>query len=126
MARPLVHLPRLVAANDDRTPVHGERHPMRAVTRATALDNQTWTRERAREVAAYFDAQASDWDERFSGDDSRLLPLDVAPDEVAGALPGSWSGVWSEAGDGSWAVLRRADPQVTLKVRSTRREAGSP
>ena len=206
---------------------------MRAVTRATALDDQTWTRERAREVAAYFDAQASDWDARFSGDESRLLPLDDAlrrggpidvarcvdlgcgtglaatwleqrfdavvgmdlslemlrhapsgtrmvladstalpiataslsavvlmnaflfphevarvlaphgvviwisaigadtpiylpPDEVAGALPGRWGGVWSEAGDGSWAVLRREDSQLTLKMRSTRREAGSP
>jgi SAM-dependent methyltransferase len=187
---------------------------MRAVTRATALDDQTWTRARALEVAAFFDAQASDWDARFSADERRRLPLDDAlerggpidfgrcvdigcgtgvattwlgqrfdavvgmdlslemlrnapsgtqvvladsmalpiatasqsavvlmnaflfphevarvlapqgvviwisaigadtpiylpPHEVANALPGGWGGLWSEAGDGSWAVLRR-------------------
>jgi SAM-dependent methyltransferase len=35
-------------------------------------------------------------------------PIHLRPDEVAEALPGSWTGVESRAGEGLWAVLRRA------------------
>lgn len=35
-------------------------------------------------------------------------PIYLSADEVGAALPGRWDGVWSEAGDGSWAVLRRS------------------
>ena len=34
-------------------------------------------------------------------------PIYLPADDVAAALPGAWSGVWAEAGDGTWAVLRR-------------------
>lgn len=34
-------------------------------------------------------------------------PIYLSVDEVAAALPGSWNGAASEAGWGSWAVLRR-------------------
>ncbi len=34
-------------------------------------------------------------------------PIHLMPDEVADALPGSWSGVASRAGIGLWTVLRR-------------------
>jgi hypothetical protein len=35
-------------------------------------------------------------------------PIHLAPDDVAAALPGPWTGVSSYAGTGLWAVLRRA------------------
>ncbi len=35
-------------------------------------------------------------------------PIHLPPDDVARALPGEWNGVWSRAGTGLWAVLRRA------------------
>jgi len=34
-------------------------------------------------------------------------PIHLPPDRVAAALPGAWDGVASEAGAGSWCVLRR-------------------
>ncbi|WP_436794260.1 class I SAM-dependent methyltransferase [Actinospongicola halichondriae] len=34
-------------------------------------------------------------------------PIHLMPDEVADALPGTWTGVTSRAGIGLWAVLRR-------------------
>jgi SAM-dependent methyltransferase len=215
MAPPLTHLPRLIPADEVRELIHGERHPMREVTRATAFEDGSWTRERASEVASFFDVQSTDWDARFGTDESRVVHLDDAlrrggpirfgrcadigcgtgvattwlarhfeavvgldlspamlrhapsgpglvladnatlpiasasqdavvlmnaflfanevarvlapdgvvvwissigadtpiylpPDEVADTLPGAWTGVWSEAADGTWAVLRRA------------------
>ena len=35
-------------------------------------------------------------------------PIYLSADDVGGALPGDWGGVWSEAANGTWAVLRRA------------------
>lgn len=35
-------------------------------------------------------------------------PIHLPPDDVAAALPGSWSGVRSEAGLGLWCALRRS------------------
>lgn len=35
-------------------------------------------------------------------------PIHLMPDEVAQALPGSWTGTWARAGTGLWTVLRRA------------------
>jgi SAM-dependent methyltransferase len=35
-------------------------------------------------------------------------PIHLTADEVVAALPGDWDGVTSEAGQGTWAVLRRA------------------
>lgn len=35
-------------------------------------------------------------------------PIHLSADDVAAALPGAWSGVASEAGWGTWCVLRRA------------------
>ncbi len=35
-------------------------------------------------------------------------PIYLSADEVGAALPGDWNGVWSEAANGTWAVLRRA------------------
>ncbi len=35
-------------------------------------------------------------------------PIYLSADDLVAALPGSWCGVWSEAADGTWAVLRRA------------------
>lgn len=35
-------------------------------------------------------------------------PIHLPPADVAGALPGDWTGVASHAGRGLWAVLRRA------------------
>ncbi len=35
-------------------------------------------------------------------------PIHLLPEEVAAALPGTWTGVASRAGAGLWAVLRRA------------------
>jgi len=37
-------------------------------------------------------------------------PIHLPADEVDAALPGEWTGVASEAGWGTWAVLRRAAP----------------
>ena len=37
-------------------------------------------------------------------------PIHLRADEVAAALPGSWSGTASTAGAGTWCVLRRATP----------------
>ena len=37
-------------------------------------------------------------------------PIHLRSDEVAAALPGSWSGTSSQAGVGTWCVLRRATP----------------
>jgi ubiquinone/menaquinone biosynthesis C-methylase UbiE len=34
-------------------------------------------------------------------------PIHLMPDEVADALPGSWTGTWARAGTGLWTVLRR-------------------
>jgi SAM-dependent methyltransferase len=36
-------------------------------------------------------------------------PIHLTPEEVAASLPGAWSGVASQAGDGLWCVLRRDD-----------------
>jgi SAM-dependent methyltransferase len=36
-----------------------------------------------------------------------LTPIYLSPEEVAEALPGRWSGVASDAGEGSWCVVRR-------------------
>ncbi len=44
------------------------------------------------------------------GDDT---PIYLPAEEVAAALPGAWTGVWAEAGDGTWAVLRRSSPDQT-------------
>jgi SAM-dependent methyltransferase len=215
MTSTIRHIPRVISSSRAHEPIHGGRHPMRAVTRATAFDDASWTPERAREVTTYFDDQARDWEARFAADDSRLAPLedalergtpitfgrcadvgcgtgittarlesrfeavvgldisrpmlDEAPrgvsrvladsaalpiatasqdavvlmnaflfarevdrvlapggvvvwisavgadtpiylsaDDLGAALPGDWSGVWSEAANGTWAVLRRA------------------
>ena len=35
-------------------------------------------------------------------------PIHLLPEEVAAALPGTWTGVSARAGAGLWAVLRRA------------------
>ena len=35
-------------------------------------------------------------------------PIHLPPDDVAAALPGSWSGVRSQAGMGLWCILRRS------------------
>lgn len=35
-------------------------------------------------------------------------PIHLTPDDVAAALPGTWTGVASHAGTGLWAVLERA------------------
>lgn len=35
-------------------------------------------------------------------------PIHLLPDEVARALPGSWTGTWARTGSGIWTVLRRA------------------
>lgn len=35
-------------------------------------------------------------------------PIHLPPDDVADALPGTWSGVASQAGTGLWSVLRRS------------------
>jgi SAM-dependent methyltransferase len=40
------------------------------------------------------------------GDDT---PIYLPPPDVLRALPGRWSGVWAEAGNGTWAAFRRAD-----------------
>jgi SAM-dependent methyltransferase len=54
--------------------------------------------------------------ERVLREDGRLVwvnslgdatPIHLAADDVAKALPGSWHGVASEAGWGTWCVLRR-------------------
>ncbi len=39
-------------------------------------------------------------------------PIYLPAEEVAEALPGSWTGVASEAGTGTWCVLRRAAARV--------------
>jgi len=41
-----------------------------------------------------------------SGDQT---PIHLPPEDVAEALPGTWTGLQSRAGIGLWAVLRRAD-----------------
>jgi SAM-dependent methyltransferase len=38
------------------------------------------------------------------GDDT---PIYLSPVDVLRALPGRWSGVWAEAGNGTWAAFRR-------------------
>jgi SAM-dependent methyltransferase len=38
------------------------------------------------------------------GDDT---PIYLPPPDVLRALPGRWSGVWAEAGNGTWAAFRR-------------------
>ena len=35
-------------------------------------------------------------------------PIYLSADDVGAALPGDWAGVWSEAANGTWAVLRHA------------------
>lgn len=35
-------------------------------------------------------------------------PIYLPPDDVVGAMPGSWAGVAADAGWGNWVVLRRA------------------
>jgi predicted TPR repeat methyltransferase len=39
------------------------------------------------------------------GDDT---PIYLPPPDALQALPGRWSGVWAEAGNGTWAAFRRA------------------
>jgi SAM-dependent methyltransferase len=39
------------------------------------------------------------------GDDT---PIYLPPSDVLAALPGRWSGVWAQAGNGTWAAFRRA------------------
>jgi predicted TPR repeat methyltransferase len=39
-------------------------------------------------------------------------PIYLPADEVVAAMPGAWSARWSEAGDGTWAVVRRGQTQI--------------
>lgn len=38
-------------------------------------------------------------------------PIHLAADDLLAALPGTWTGVASEAGEGTWCVLRRTPPR---------------
>ncbi|HEC08652.1 MAG TPA: class I SAM-dependent methyltransferase [Acidimicrobiales bacterium] len=40
-------------------------------------------------------------------------PIHLPAEDVARALPGDWSGVWSTAGHGLWGVFRRSAESVT-------------
>jgi hypothetical protein len=60
----MVELPRAIPDQRGR-PEWGEvARPMRELTRAIALDRDTWTPERAAQIASFFDAQASSWRDR--------------------------------------------------------------
>src|SRR5204863_1222470 len=37
-------------------------------------------------------------------------PIHLSPDDLAASLPGTWTGVASQAGEGLWCVLRRVAP----------------
>jgi hypothetical protein len=34
-------------------------------------------------------------------------PIHLSPDDLLAGLPGAWTGVASQAGEGTWCVLRR-------------------
>jgi SAM-dependent methyltransferase len=60
----LVELPRVIP-NQPGRPVWGDAaRPMRQLTRAIVMDRDAWTRERAAEIASFFDSVASGWRER--------------------------------------------------------------
>lgn len=91
----LTTLPRVVPAPADRPKVGAPSHPMRVVTREVAFDPGSWTSERAREVAGYFDALAPGWDERFHAAETQVPLRDAL------ARGGSFAGRCVEIGAGT-------------------------
>jgi SAM-dependent methyltransferase len=60
----LVELPRVIPNQAGRPSWGDAARPMRELTRAIAMERDAWTRERAAQIASFFDSQASSWRDR--------------------------------------------------------------
>jgi SAM-dependent methyltransferase len=89
---------------------------MRAVTRATAFDDTSWTPERSHEVASYFDDQADSWDARFGADPGRFAPLDDALDRGGPIAFGRCADIGCGTGATTDRLMRRFDSVVGVDL----------
>jgi len=97
----LTHLPALVPPPpaEPRAPV--DDHPMRRLTRAIAFDPDPWSTAKAREVAAFFDELAPEWNDRVGHFHAHAL--EDAIERGCRAL-GSPGGVAVDVGSGTGAA----------------------
>jgi SAM-dependent methyltransferase len=60
----MVELPRVISDRPGRRVWGDAARPMQELTQAIAADHGSWTPERAAQIAAFFDSQASGWHDR--------------------------------------------------------------
>lgn len=92
----------------------GPDHPMRRLTRATAL-GEPWTADDARRVAEIFDGLAPEWSERHV-DPVKAAVVDDALDRGDPPLDGRWLELGSGTGSGTRLLHARGVEQVSVDL----------
>lgn len=98
----------------DPEPFAGPDHPMRKLTRATAL-GEPWTAEDARRVAEIFDGLAPAWTERHV-DPVKASVVDDALDRGGPPIEGRWLELGSGTGAGTRLLHGRVGEQVSVDL----------
>lgn len=98
----------------DPAPFAGPDHPMRKLTRATAL-GEAWTIDDARRVAEIFDGLASDWAEQHV-DTVKAAVVNDALDRGDPPLAGQWLELGSGTGAGTRLLHERSITQVSVDL----------
>ncbi len=109
----ITELPDHPGANDPE-PFAGPDHPMRQLTRATAL-GEPWTADDARRVAAIFDGLAPEWTERHV-DPVKAAVVNDALDRGDPPLDGRWLELGSGTGAGTRLLHGRGAEQVSVDL----------
>jgi SAM-dependent methyltransferase len=99
---------------DDPPPFAGPDHPMRVLTRATALGEE-WTGDDARRVADVFDGLAPAWTEQHV-DPAKAAIVDDALDRGDPPLDGRWLELGSGTGAGTRLLRARGIAQVSVDL----------
>ena len=98
----------------DPAPFAGPDHPMRKLTRATAL-GEPWTADDARRVAEIFDGLAPEWTER-DVDPVKAAIVNDALDRGGPPLGGRWLELGSGTGSGTRLLHARDVEQVSVDL----------
>ena len=106
----LARLDPVVPMRDGRPQVGGPSHPMRAITRETAFDPNSWTPDRALEVAGFFDGLADGWSARYTDDEVGEPVTDALR---RGAVP---TGLCLEIGAGTGLATRHLADHCTAVI----------
>lgn len=109
----ITHLPDHPGAVDPE-PFAGSDHPMRKLTRATAL-GESWSSDDARRVAEIFDGLAPEWTERHV-DPVKAAVVGDAFDRGAAPLEGRWLELGSGTGAGTRLLHERGAEQVSVDL----------